>query len=201
MTPAEVTLPPGCLLYQANSSDRLEFDQLRRQSGFPQFLVLGLWVSLVYLFLLVLILGISGLLFPLSKNYFAILFGLVTIWISLLSGIILSLLTNSNRFNSSDLWLIKCHGQLVAWGRLSRDINGSNIDVLFVVKTWRRRGLGSALVKRLIQESTPPLSLGCRSKLVPFYKRLGFVPSRSNIFGGQYMVYKGLDFKPRRNQP
>lgn len=194
MTQPEITLPPGCLLRQANSSDWLEFKQLQRQNiinSFPQLLFFLVGLSLVVIFLLLLTLWMAGLFFPLTITYHPFLLALGVIWFSSISGFVLGLFTNKKPFfDLSNTWLIKCQGRLVAWGILSRNTKGSQIVGLFVVKTWQRRGLGSALVKRLIQESTPPLSLSCSHKLVSFYSRLGFVPSRSNIFG-QYMVYKG----------
>jgi GNAT superfamily N-acetyltransferase len=96
-------------------------------------------------------------------------------------------------FDLSNTWYIKCQGRLVAWVALSRETNGSVIQVLFVEKTWRKRGLASALVKRIIQEAHPPISLHCSHQLVNFYSRLGFVRHGSNILGFPCMVYKGLE--------
>jgi GNAT superfamily N-acetyltransferase len=204
MTQAEITLPPGCLLRQANSSDRLEFKQLQRQNAinsFPQFLVFGLGLTLVLILLLFFTLGIVGLFFPLKITYSPILLALGAVWLALISGFFLGLFTNKFFLDLSNTWLIRCQGRLVAWVTLRRNTKGSLIQVLFVEKTWRRRGLGSALVKRLIQEASPPLSVGCPPNLVRFYSRLGFVRYGSNIFGGQLMVYKGFDLNPRHNQP
>lgn len=128
-----------------------------------------------------------------SYHPFLLALGVGFLWVPSTFRLIFIFFNNQTYFfDLSNTWYIKCQGRLVAWATLSRDTKGSVIQVLFVEKAWRRRGLGSALVKRLIQEATPPLSLTCSHKLVRFYSRLGFVPSRSNIFG-QYMVYKGLE--------
>lgn len=197
MTKAEIKLPPGCLLRKANSSNMVEFKQLQRQNiidGFPQLLVFLIWLSLGVIFLLLLLLWILGLFFPLAITYHPFLLALGLIWFCSISGFVLGLFAHNNSvFDLSNTWCIKCQGRLVGWGTLSRNTKGSVILCLFVVKTWRRRGLGSALVKRIIQEAPPPLSLVCITKLVSFYNRLGFVRSGSNIFGGKYMVYKGLE--------
>jgi GNAT superfamily N-acetyltransferase len=122
--------------------------------------------------------------------------------------------SNKTFFDLSNTWHIKCQGRLVAWAALNKNRKGSRILCLFVVESWRRKGLGSALVNCLIQEASPPLSLFCKHGLVSFYSRLGFVPSRPdsffpplpNIFNpadgfSQYMVYKDFNHKLRPNKP
>jgi GNAT superfamily N-acetyltransferase len=129
-----------------------------------------------------------------SFNPYLLTFVLVALWVPLISGLIRVFFNDKTSFfDLSNTWYIKCQGRLVAWVTLHRNPKDSEIKLLFVEKNWRRRGLGSALVKRLIQEAHPPILLGCSHKLVSFYSRLGFVRYGSNIFGGQYMVYKGLE--------
>lgn len=202
MAQSEIRLPPGCLLRQANSSDLLDFKQLGRQNAFNNFrLLLAFLVglNLLVIFVYLLTAWIIGSLFLFARNFKMILFLLGSTWVSFFFGCVLGFFTTNSCLDLSNTWIIKCQGQLVAWVTLRRSTKGSNILVLFVVKNWRKRGLGSALINHLIQEVSPPLSVICTDKLVSFYSRLGFVPSRSNIFG-QYMVYKGLNLKSRPNK-
>lgn len=184
MTPAEITLPPGCLLGKANSSDQLKFKQIERRNTIRNY-----WPFLVSMLVLTLIMT------PLINDYpwlFALNIGFL--WVPVTSRIILMYFSHKTTFfDISNTWYIKCQGRLVAWVTLSPQTKGSLILILFVEKAWRRRGLGSALVKRLIQEVHPPISLYCNHKLVSFYSHLGFVRSHSNILGFSYMVYKGLE--------
>lgn len=185
MRPAEIRLPPGCLLRKANSSDRLEFKQLERRNTirtYPQFFVLFLVLTLIMTPVLI------------SYHPLLLAFGVGVLWVPSTSRLILMYFSNKlSFFDLSNTWYIKCQGRLVAWIALSRETNGSVIQVLFVDKTWRRRGLGSALVERIIQEAHPPISLHCTHQLVSFYSRLGFVRHGSNILGFPCMVYKGLE--------
>ncbi len=50
-----------------------------------------------------------------------------------------------------------------------------HINKLFVSPIWRRRGLGSVLVKRFMEETNQPLYVISLQKLAKFYTRLGFV--------------------------
>lgn len=43
-----------------------------------------------------------------------------------------------------------------------------------VRRPWRGNGIASALIRRLVAESEPPLWLTCRSSLIGFYRRFGF---------------------------
>lgn len=62
----------------------------------------------------------------------------------------------------------------------------SYIVSLFVEPGWRRKGLGSAIVKRLIQEANRPLYVKPSPESVEFYAKLGFVKSSLDK---EYMVY------------
>jgi GNAT superfamily N-acetyltransferase len=195
---SEITLPPDCLLRKANSSDRLEFKKLERQQ------VIRILIN-IFLQFLAFLLGIivsEGLSFIISNpSFIALVVGLL--WLPSVFRLILIFFSNKTSFDLSNTWYIKCQGRLVAWAILNQNMKGSHIVCLFVVKSWRRKGLGSALINRLIQEATPPLSLVCPRKLASFYSRLGFVPSRPNSFFppsinifaaspifAQYMVYR-----------
>lgn len=203
MSQSEITLPPGCLLSKANSSDRLEFKKLERQyiiKSFPPLLV-------SFLLILVILVLPSG-----NFNLVSILF--IVGFLGYVLRLMIIYFRNKTFFDLSNTWYIKCQGRLVAWAALNQNRKGSRILCLFVVENWRRKGLGSALVNCLIQEAPPPLSLFCEQGLVSFYSRLGFVPSRPdsffpplpNVFNpvgafGQYMVYKDFNHKLRPNKP
>ncbi len=77
----------------------------------------------------------------------------------------------------SQFWAIECEGRLVACGQLRSFSGAQELGSVVVARAWRGRGLGSYLVKHLIQEATQPLYLECLgSKLARFYTRCGFVP-------------------------
>jgi GNAT superfamily N-acetyltransferase len=182
MTPVEITLPPGCLLRKANSSDRLDLKQLERKTMieiFPEFLS----------FLLVM--NILVALPLLRSNPFLVAAASGGFWIPYIFGLTFMFFNNKTFwFDLSNTWHIKCQGRLVAGITLHRGTKGLEIRSLFVEKKWRRRGLGSALVRRLIQETHPPIFLNCSHGLVSFYSRLGFVQYGSNMCGLPYMIYR-----------
>lgn len=84
----------------------------------------------------------------------------------------------SNIISISNCWVIECNKNLIAFGSLRELDKNLYINQLFVEKKWRRKGLGSALAKHLIQETTKPVYVCSPFDLVNFYSRLGFVPSR-----------------------
>ncbi len=66
-------------------------------------------------------------------------------------------------------------GQIVACGQVKPHGDGSRELASIAVRPGaRRRGVGSEMVRRLMDGSGPPLWLMCRSGLVGFYARLGF---------------------------
>lgn len=46
---------------------------------------------------------------------------------------------------------------------------------LAVIPSRQGQGIGTALVRALLQDSTPPLYLTCRTRLTSYYVRFGFV--------------------------
>jgi GNAT superfamily N-acetyltransferase len=83
------------------------------------------------------------------------------------------------------------NGQLVAWGSYTNYSKGAYIYNLYVIQEWRRKGLGSSLVKQLMQEATQPVYLHSPPSLVSFFTHLGFVPSHlvGKHTGLEPMVY------------
>lgn len=124
-----------------------------------------------------------------QEMYFYLFFHLnipIIIYLLILTTILIIKWTKINpNFYISGIWLIEFQGQVVAWGKLTCSQENSYIQSLFVAHALRKRGLGSALVKRLIQEATLPLYVNSLPKRVSFYTRLGFVPRRAKLsYGG-----------------
>jgi len=77
----------------------------------------------------------------------------------------------------SQFWVIECEGRIVACGQLRCFPGAQELGSVVVAPAWRGRGLGSYMVKYLIQQATEPLYLECLgSRLAQFYTRFGFVP-------------------------
>ncbi|OKH39064.1 GNAT family N-acetyltransferase [[Phormidium ambiguum] IAM M-71] len=71
--------------------------------------------------------------------------------------------------------VIECDKKIVACGQLRSFSEVQELSSLVVLPAWRNQGLGSHLVKYLIQQSSQPLYLECASWLEQFYTRFGFV--------------------------
>lgn len=71
--------------------------------------------------------------------------------------------------------VIECDKKIVACGQLRSFSGAQELSSLVVLPAWQKQGLGSYLVKHLIQQSTQPLYLECASWLEQFYTRFGFV--------------------------
>jgi len=71
--------------------------------------------------------------------------------------------------------VIECDRKIVGCGQLRSFSEVQELSSLVVLPAWRNQGLGSYLVKHLIQQSTQPLYLECASWLEQFYTRFGFI--------------------------
>ena len=71
--------------------------------------------------------------------------------------------------------VIECDRKIVACGQLRSFSEVQELSSLVVLPAWQNQGLGSYLVKHLIQKSTQPLYLECASWLEEFYTQFGFV--------------------------
>ncbi|WP_088894776.1 GNAT family N-acetyltransferase [Leptolyngbya ohadii] len=71
-------------------------------------------------------------------------------------------------------WVAEYRGRFVAYGVLRPYRNYSELKWLYVYPNWRRRGIGSALVRTLIRYSTTPIYIKSVPNLIVFYTRLGF---------------------------
>lgn len=91
--------------------------------------------------------------------------------------LVLSAKLDPTQLRWSQFWLIECQGRIVACGQLRCFPEAQELGSLVVAPAWRGRGLGTYLVKHLIQEATLPVYLECLgSRLAHFYTRLGFMP-------------------------
>ncbi len=90
--------------------------------------------------------------------------------------LVLAAKLDPTQLRAQQFWLIECNGQMVAFGQLRFFPGAQELGSLVVAPTWRGQGLGTFLVKHLVQEATQPLYLECcGSRLAIFYTRFGFV--------------------------
>lgn len=90
--------------------------------------------------------------------------------------LVLSAKLDPTQLRWSQFSVIECEGYVVACGQLRSFPGAQELGSLVVKSAWRGRGLGSYLVKHLIQEATEPVYLECLgNRLAEFYTRFGFV--------------------------
>lgn len=91
--------------------------------------------------------------------------------------LVLSAKLDPTQIRWSQFWIIESEGRIVACGQLRSFPGAQELGSLVVAPTWRGRGLGTYLVKHLIEQATQPLYLECLGiRLAHFYTRFGFVP-------------------------
>lgn len=72
--------------------------------------------------------------------------------------------------------VIELNGKIIACGQLRSFPGAQELGSVVVATVWRGQGLGSFLIKHLMQEASQPLYLECLGKkLAKFYARFGFV--------------------------
>jgi N-acetylglutamate synthase-like GNAT family acetyltransferase len=65
--------------------------------------------------------------------------------------------------------------RLVGCGQVKVHRDGSReLASIAVEPAWRRKGVASALIEKLVDAHAPPLYLTCRPQLESFYERFGF---------------------------
>lgn len=65
--------------------------------------------------------------------------------------------------------------RLVGCGQVKPHGDGTReLASIAVQPEWRRRGIGTAIIDRLLAEYPLPLYLTCRASLQPYYERFGF---------------------------
>jgi len=80
------------------------------------------------------------------------------------------------QFDPSRFWVGEAEGKVVACGQLRPFGPVLELGSLVVDRPWRGRGVGSAIVDRLISQADRPLYLECLGENLPrFYRRFGFV--------------------------
>ena len=89
-------------------------------------------------------------------------------------------------------WLVEHAGRVVACGQLRRFPGAQELGSLVVVPSWQGRGLGTALIRQLVQDATGPLYLECQGGLISYYRRFGFVPIAWRRVAGPLRLKFGL---------
>jgi N-acetylglutamate synthase-like GNAT family acetyltransferase len=65
--------------------------------------------------------------------------------------------------------------RLIGCGQVKVHRDGSReLASIAVAPAWRKQGVASAVIERLLAKHAPPLYLTCRPQLGPFYERFGF---------------------------
>ena len=93
-------------------------------------------------------------------------------------------------------WIIEQEGRIVACGKIcSYDTYSVPCDVLVLPK-YRRQGIGSLLVRHLMQHAPKPLYLACFPDKIGFYTQLGFTPMRSADLSLMLRQELGISTRP-----
>lgn len=174
----DTELPPGCIVRRACTTDKwtvinLIFFGVSRHVNS----VLTATIFLAFtLFLLASGIGTVIILFTILDDWFSL-----PIKVGIMAWYIWSIISNTicfrNLFSKSPLWLIESNGLVVGYGLISHHKTYSILSSLYIVPTHRNQGLGSFLLKEIIENynNNKLLYLLCRSNLISFYQRFGFV--------------------------
>lgn len=117
------------------------------------------------LFLVILVIVVTSL----SINWFWI--GLA--WLMLLSSCIGFALTRHEDWHQF-CWVVEQQKRLVAYGVLHPYGSYSVLELLQVHPRWMRRGIGSTLLKTMLDHSPKPVYVDSAVHAVKFYTHLGF---------------------------
>ena len=95
--------------------------------------------------------------------------------------------------------------RLVGCGQVKVHRDGSReLASIAVDPAWRRKGVASAVIERLVASHAPPLYLTCRPELESFYERFEFRAIREAdmppYFRRVYRLVKWLNIITRRRQ-
>jgi GNAT superfamily N-acetyltransferase len=200
MLPEKQTLLTGYILRKSHSKNNFDLNQLIYfNSEATSFLakliiVLTLFIFLSNLFL-VLITYHEKIIVDLSFiiNELMILVALLML-ITLASVlgvlglcIILSLSDKTNYMS----WIIERNKSLVGFIKFSNSNSKTCIVQVFVSPKYRRKGLGSALIKHLVENTNKPIYVDCFPGLVSYYARFGFIQTGTPPYSNQIrtMVY------------
>jgi amino-acid N-acetyltransferase len=80
-------------------------------------------------------------------------------------------------------WVLTHGEEIIACGQLRQFGAVQELGSVVVASSWRRQGIGTAMVRHLVSQATQPLYLDCLGgQLREFYAKLGFrVMMRSQI--------------------
>lgn len=196
------TLPTGYTLREGNSKDRLKLNNeiyLKTYCSLEglSFAVKSIIASTLLIFFFVLLfyfiyykdkILINQFFFNEFKTSFILILTLATASISLayLLLYIFSLYGHNGR--KFPFWVIEKDQSLVGLIESGKFKDNSCIRFLFVLPNHRRKGLGSALVKHLLQNTNKPVLITCSSELTEFYARLGFIQSGNPVRWGKKQI-------------
>ena len=207
-------LPTGYILREGNSKDRLKLNKTIYFEAFSNnyfnvemlgFAVKFIIISTLLMFFLTLLLFWINYKDKISINLsflneLKILFLLILATITLVIVLAYLLLYiffrhgnnifSNHRHNdkNSPFWVIEENQNLVGLIELSKFKGNSCIRFLFVLPNHRRKGLGSALVKHLLQNTNKPILLTCSVELIRFYAPLGFIQSGTPVRLGKSQI-------------
>ncbi|WP_299485529.1 GNAT family N-acetyltransferase [Acaryochloris sp. IP29b_bin.137] len=85
--------------------------------------------------------------------------------------IVVLALTNPQLKN---FWVVEQRDRFIAYASIRSYQHFSVLEILRVLRKWRRQGLGSVLVSTMLQNYPKPVYLRTRRPTAKFYRRLGF---------------------------
>ena len=77
---------------------------------------------------------------------------------------------------AEQVWVARTE-DIVAACCLKPVADGQWLTALLVSPSWRQQGIASHLLRHLRAQTAGPIWLFCQPDLLPFYQRLGFVPT------------------------
>lgn len=168
--PASPILPNDFLLRPATQLDKWQIRRLLR--NFDRETSRSTQRSPLKKYLGYSILAAIGFYFVMQQGWTALLYPLMLVAISFLSGWISTAISQDWR----KYWVIEQQGQLVACAKLCCYDRYSILYNLLVTPQHRGQGLGTALVVHLGHKAVKPLYLACYPHRMSFYTGLGFEP-------------------------
>lgn len=76
-------------------------------------------------------------------------------------------------------WIAQAEdGSILGCGQLKTHFDGSlELASIAVLPNYRHQGIASAIIQQLLLGVSTPVHLTCRTSLIPFYQRFGFISS------------------------
>lgn len=174
-----------CIVRPANQTDRWALQKLVLQLIWSEALGFDLRVIGYRTAKIVLLIALIGLEVWLVKRIaipelqsvvivvllFTVLWAIATSLILLLYVV---LIPTEPLFNWSMYRVVECNYRPVACAALSYFGNFGVLYHVVVHPHWRRQGLASRLIQYLLKETSAPVYLVCKPRLIAFYGQLGF---------------------------